>query len=72
MAHGSPRRFCDRSTLDPGDPELRLSVHADTLNRADVEHGGLARIYVEVAGDSKPVKRKVPADVLAKVRSLRR
>jgi hypothetical protein len=58
------------STLDPGDPELTATGDPTKLVDAGEAHGGLVRMYVEVAGEAKRRNSNLPAEWITKVRVL--
>ena len=59
-----------KRTLEPGDPELDASGDPKKLVAAHDTHGGLLRMYVELAGEDKPRRRDLPKDWIGKVRTL--
>jgi hypothetical protein len=59
-----------KRTVEPGEPEIEASGDPARLLRANDEHGGLVRMYVELAGDEKPRRRNLPPDWIGKVREL--
>jgi hypothetical protein len=58
------------STLEPGGKELVATGDPRKLVQAHGDRSGLVRMYVELAGDKKARREKLPADWMGKVRAL--
>lgn len=57
-------------TVEPGEPEIVAAASPTEILKAQDEHGGLARIYVELAGSDKPHRRNLPKEWIGAVREL--
>ena len=57
-------------TLEPGGPELEATGDPAELIRCHEAHGGLVRMFVNLAGDEKPRRRKLPDGWITKLRTI--